>query len=98
MKLLGFVALYGLILAPVGAIIVFEHFFAEKAGIVKNYAEKANIGFNKSVFLAWAVSFGIFYFISLQFDVFLSFVTFTAWLLSGILFLLFSKIWNKKVT
>lgn len=94
MKLLGFVALYGFILAPVGAIIVFEHFFAEKAGIVKNYAEKANIGFNKSVFLAWAVSFGIFYFISLQFDVFLSFVTLPAWLLSGILFLVFSKIWN----
>ena len=29
MKLLGFVALYGFILAPFGAIIVFEHFFAK---------------------------------------------------------------------
>jgi NCS1 family nucleobase:cation symporter-1 len=98
MKLLGFVALYGFILAPVGAIIVFEHFFAEKAGIVKNYAEKAHIGFNKSVLFAWAISFGIFYFISLQFDVFLSFVTLPAWLLCGVLFLVFSKFWNKKIT
>ena len=96
MKLLGFVALYGFILAPFGAIIVFEHFFHKKAGIIKNYAESANLSFNKSVFWAWAVSFGLFYFISVQFDVFLSFVTLPAWLLCGLLFLLFSKKFQKK--
>jgi purine-cytosine permease-like protein len=97
MKLLGFVALYGFILAPFGAIIVFEHFYHKKAGIVKNYAEIANIQFNKAVFLAWAISFGLFYFISLQFDVFLSFVTLPAWLLCGVLFLVFSKSFQKKI-
>ncbi|WKX75177.1 purine-cytosine permease family protein [Zobellia laminariae] len=96
MKLLGFVALYGFILAPFGAVIVFEHFFHKQAGIVKNYAEVANIKFNKSVFLAWAISFGLFYFISIQFDVFLSFVTLPAWLLCGALFLVFSKSFQKK--
>ena len=96
MKLLGFVALYGFILAPVGAIIVFEHFFAEKTGIVKNYAEKSGANFNLAVLLAWAISFGIFYFISIQYGVFLSFVTLPAWLLCGILFLLFSKFLNRK--
>ena len=96
MKFLGFVALYGFILAPFGAIIVFEHFFHKKVGIVKNYAEVANITFNKSVFWAWAISFGIFYFISVQFDVFLSFVTLPAWLLCGILFLVFSKYSQKQ--
>jgi purine-cytosine permease-like protein len=96
MKLLGFVALYGFILAPFGAVIVFEHFFHKQAGIVKNYAEKANIKFNNAVFLAWAVSFGLFYFISLQFDVFLSFVTLPAWLLCGFLFLVFSKRLQRK--
>ncbi|MFL1011719.1 purine-cytosine permease family protein [Flavisericum labens] len=96
MKLLGFVALYGFILAPVGAIIVFEHFFHEKFGIIKNYAEEANIKFNKSVLWAWAISFGLFYFISVQFDVFLSFVTLPAWLLCGILFLIFSKQFQNK--
>jgi len=96
MKLLGFVALYGFILAPFGAIIVFEHFFHKQAGIVKNYAEVANLSFNKSVFWAWAISFGIFYFISVQFDVFLSFVTLPAWLFCGILFLALSKYWQKR--
>src|SRR5690606_37411503 len=52
MRLLGFVALYGFILAPFGAIIVFEHFFHKKYGIIKNYAEVANIKFNKAVILA----------------------------------------------
>nr|MCU0341218.1 hypothetical protein [Spirosomataceae bacterium] len=55
MKLLDFVALYGFVLAPVGAVIVFEHFFAEKAGIVRNYAEKAGIHFNLAVLLAWGL-------------------------------------------
>lgn len=95
MQLLGFVALYGFILAPFGAVIVFEHFFHKKAGIIKNYAEVAHIKFNKSVFWAWAVSFGLFYFISVQFDVFLSFVTLPAWLLCGVLFLMFSKFYQK---
>ena len=96
MKLLGFVALYGFILAPFGAIIVFEHFFHKKAGIEKNYAESANLSFNKSVFLAWIISFGLFYFISIQFDVFLSFVTLPAWLLCGVLFLFFSRLFQKR--
>jgi purine-cytosine permease-like protein len=96
MKLLGFVALYGFILAPFGAIIVFEHFFAKKMGVTKNYAKVAGITFNKSVFYAWLISFGVFYFISIQFDVFLSFVTVPAWLLCGVLFLVFSKRFQKK--
>ena len=91
MKLLEFVALYGFILAPIGAIVVFEHFFHKQSGIVKNYAEVSNIKFNKSVFFAWAISFGLFYFISVQFDIFLSFVTLPAWLMCGGLFLIFSK-------
>ncbi len=91
MKLLGFVALYGFILAPVGAIIVFEHFFAKKVGIAKNYAEQAGISFNLSVLLAWGLSFGVFYFISVSQGVFLSFLTLPAWLVCGILFLMFSK-------
>lgn len=91
MKLLGFVALYGFILAPVGAVIVFEHYFADKIGIKRNYAEYAGIHFNHAVFLAWGISFGIFYFISVTQGVFLSFLTLPAWLLCGILFLFLSK-------
>src|SRR5690606_5288723 len=96
MKLLDFVALYGFILAPVGAIIVFDHFFSKKAGIQTFYAEKSNTNFNPAVLWAWVISFGVFYFISVQFDIFLSFVTLPTWLCCGALYLLFSRYYQKK--
>lgn len=91
MKLLGFVALYGFILAPVGAIIVFEHFWADKFGIRKNYAEWAGIKFNHAVFLAWGISFALYYLISTSMGIFLSFLTLPAWITCGLLFMLISK-------
>ena len=97
MKLLDFVAVYGFILAPVGAVIVFEHFFAEKFGVVSNYAEKANIPFNMAVLLAWALSGGLFYFISQTQGVFLSFLTLPAWIVCGVLYLAISK-WLQKAS
>jgi len=98
MKLLDFVALYGFILAPIGAIIVFDHFFAEKSGFSSFFAEKTNISFNYAVLWAWLISFGVFYFISVKFDIFLSFVTLPTWLCCGILYILFSKYYQKKHT
>jgi purine-cytosine permease-like protein len=95
MKLLGFVALYGFILAPVGAIIVFEHFFAEKVGITANCAEKSGVKVNMAVLLAWGLSFFIFYYISWSQDIFLSFVTLPAWITCGVLFLVLSKYFNR---
>jgi len=96
MKLLGFVALYGFILAPVGAIIVFEHWFAHRLGIDVDYAEKAGISFNWAVLLAWGFSFIVFYFLSVSQDIFLSFLTLPAWLSCGLLFLIFSRYYQRK--
>lgn len=96
MKLLDFVALYGFILAPVGAIIVFEHFFGARFGIVSNYAEKAGISFNMAVLLAWLLSAGLCYVLSLQFGIFLSFLTLPAWLGCGVLYLVLSKGMQRK--
>ncbi|TRZ45048.1 purine-cytosine permease family protein [Robertkochia solimangrovi] len=97
MKLLDFVALYGFILSPIGAIIVFDHYFAEKTGIHPFYADKAQLSFNFAVLGAWALSFGIFYFISVKFDIFLSFVTLPTWLCCGALYLIFSRYYQRKL-
>jgi len=95
MKLLDFVALYGFILAPVGAIIAFEHFFGARFGIVSNYAEKAGISFNMAVLLAWLLSAGLCYVLSLQFGIFLSFLTLPAWLGCGVLYLVLSRVMQR---
>jgi len=96
MKLLDFVAVYGFILAPVGAVIVFEYYFADRYGVIKNYAEKNNTSFNKAVFYAWLISFVIFFGWSKFQGIFLSFLTLPAWLCCGALFIIFSKIYQKK--
>jgi len=95
MKLLDFVALYGFILAPVGAIIVFEHFFHRRVGIIPNYAAKAGLNFNTTVLLAWVLAAGGFYIWSQMEGIFLSFMTLPAWLCCGLLFLLFSKLFPR---
>lgn len=96
MKLLDFVAVYGFILAPVGAVIVFEYYFAERYGVIKNYAEINNVGFNKSVFFAWLISFVIFFGWSQTQGIFLSFLTLPAWICCGGLFIIFSIVYQKK--
>ena len=98
MRLLGFVALYGFILAPFGAVIVFEHFFAERVGISPNYAARSGLRFNPAVFWAWSISAGLCYLVSWQFGIFLSFVTLPAWLLCGLLFLVLSRRWQTSTT
>ncbi|WP_258105802.1 cytosine permease [Marinoscillum sp. MHG1-6] len=87
MKLLDFVALYGFILAPVGAVIAFEHFFKSKD---RELGFKGD--FNWSVFIAWVVSCVTFYSISVGFDVFLSFLTLPTWLACGVLYLIIDKV------
>ncbi len=91
MKLLDFVALYGFILAPMGAVIVFQHFFAERWGVIKDYAEQRGVNFNMAVLLAWLISSGGFYLLSVSQGIFLSFLTLPAWLSCGVLFLLLSR-------
>lgn len=96
MKLLDFVAVYGFILAPMGAVIFFEYYFAEKMGLKKDYAIQKGIHFNWTVLAAWLISMAVFYGLSFYFQIFLSFFTLPAWIACGVLFLLFSKFFQEK--
>ncbi len=96
MKLLEFVALYGFILAPFGAIIVFDHFITKRVGLTQNYAAVKKLSFNPSVFMAWLISFGGFYLLSLQMDFFLPFLIVPSWLVCGTLYIIFSKLQQQK--
>lgn len=98
MQLLDFVAVYGFILAPVGAIIVFDQYFSSKFDVSSNYAEKNKLNLNWAVLLAWALSVCGFYFYAKTNGVFLSFLTLPAWISCGVLFLVFSKIMQKKAS
>ncbi len=87
-KLLGFVALYGFILAPMGAIIFVDYYFN---GDRANLAERLRRAFNPRVLIAYAVAVGLCYAVAIYFDIFLSFMTLPAWLLCGLLFWLLNR-------
>lgn len=87
-KLLGFVALYGFILAPMGAVIFVDYYFN---GDRANLGERLHKAFNPKVLIAYAAAVGLCYLVALRFDIFLSFMTLPAWLLCGLIFWLLNR-------
>jgi purine-cytosine permease-like protein len=59
MKLLGFVALYGLVLMPMGAVIFVDFWLIRKFGLKPNYAQLSGETFNWAAGLAWLATLGI---------------------------------------
>jgi purine-cytosine permease-like protein len=59
MKLLDFVALYGLVLMPMGAVIFVDFYLMKKLRLRSNYAEYSGSDFNWAAGLAWIATLGI---------------------------------------
>jgi len=55
MNLLDFVALYGLILMPIGAVVFAEHWLFPLLGLEQYWAEKRKVIFNGPALLTWIV-------------------------------------------
>lgn len=53
MRLLDFVALYGMLLMPMGAVIFIDFWLAKKLGFTPYYAEASGVRFNWAAGLAW---------------------------------------------
>ncbi|MEZ5324693.1 MAG: hypothetical protein R3F19_06490 [Verrucomicrobiales bacterium] len=93
MKLLDFVGIYGTVLAPVGAIIFFNHKLAGKPGFTANYAEATGSSMNIAVLLAWLIPVAICLFDFLVTKtVWASFMAIPAWIACGVLYLFFNKV------
>lgn len=53
MQLLDFVAIYGLMLMPIGAVIVVEHWLFPRLGLQQYWANRRKIAFNPAALLSW---------------------------------------------
>lgn len=95
MKLLDFVALYGLVLIPMGGVVFADFYLMKKWGLQDYYAEKRNIAFNWAAGLTWFLLLIAALLLNLKAGVELYFLPLPVWLLSIILFLLFSKFYQK---
>ena len=95
-KLLGFVGLYGTILAPMGAVIFFDWYFIRK-GSAKALADTSYSGsINPAVLLAWLIPVGIaLYLIQFQ-GITTWYFPLPCWLACGLLYLSFRKVFTDK--
>jgi NCS1 family nucleobase:cation symporter-1 len=92
MQLLDFVGIYGTVLAPVGAIIVADHWLARRAGITPDWAARTGSAFNPAALLAWIIPVAGFFWLYQTRDIFPSYLTVPVWLACGGLYLGFSRI------
>ncbi|MDQ8179194.1 hypothetical protein [Pelagicoccus sp. SDUM812005] len=89
-KLLDFVGLYGMILAPIGAIIFFNWHFRSKGDAVELHERAFKGSFNFAVLFAWLLPIAIALYYILGKGVSPWFLTIPCWLACGGLYMLFS--------
>jgi nucleobase:cation symporter-1, NCS1 family len=98
MQLLDFVGIYGTILCPIGAVIVVDHFWADKIGIATEPATKSGSSFNLAVLLAWVIPVAVGMWIYRTQNVNSFFLPLPCWFACGVLYIIFSKILNRPQT
>lgn len=91
MRLLDFVALYGLILMPMGAIIFADFWIFPKVGLKQNFAEMSRSMFNLSAAISWALSLLIVLLIPLE----IFFKGLPGWFIAMFLYVILSSIEQK---
>lgn len=97
MKLLDFVALWGLILMPMGAIIFIDFWLIQKFGMKSNYAELSCKNFNIAAGLAWLITESICLWLVLTGRIQIFFVSLPGWFLTAALYIIFSIFYQNKI-
>ncbi len=96
MNLLGFVGIYGTILAPVGAIIIVDHFLARRLRIPSDPAECLGLNFNWHVLIAWIIPVAIAMYLHFYQNVFASYLPLPSAIGCGLLYILLAKCFGSK--
>ncbi len=97
MKLLDFVALWGMILMPMGAVIFVDFWILPRLGLRGNFAEVSGRSINWAAGLAWACSMAICALLVLRGGVQIFFVSLPGWFVTSLLYLGLSW-WMQKQT
>ncbi|MBN1816922.1 MAG: hypothetical protein JW828_06150 [Sedimentisphaerales bacterium] len=97
MKLLDFVALYGLILMPMGAVIFVDFWLMRKFGLESSYAERSGKVFNWAAGLAWIVTLVTCASLVLTGKIQIYFVSLPGWFVAAALYVVVSAIYQRKM-
>ncbi|MBN1805087.1 MAG: hypothetical protein JW837_07540 [Sedimentisphaerales bacterium] len=99
MKLLDFVAIYGMILMPMGAVIFVDFWLIPKLGLRCSYAELSGRSFNWAAGAAWILTLAIC--LGSVFSIgrwSLWFASLPGWFIAAALYIILSKFYQKKTT
>jgi purine-cytosine permease-like protein len=92
MQLLGFVALYGMVLMPMGAVVFVDFWLNKRFGFQPNYAEQAGTDFNWAAGLTWFATLAGCVLLVLNGGIQLYFVSLPGWFLAAILYITLSRL------
>ncbi|AQQ71604.1 hypothetical protein SMSP2_01980 [Limihaloglobus sulfuriphilus] len=96
MKLLGFVALYGMVLMPMGAVIFVDFWLMKRFGLKSNYAELSGKLFNWAAGIAWLGTLLICVVLVKFAGVQIFFVSLPGWFIAAAGYIILSKIYQDK--
>lgn len=95
MQLLEFVALYGLILMPVGAIIFIDIYLFKKIGLQDDYAEHAKIKFNWAAAITWGLTLAFSLLLNFVWKIDIFFLGLPGWFAAVVIYIITSKLLQK---
>jgi purine-cytosine permease-like protein len=96
MKLLDFVALYGLVLMPMGAVVFVDFWLARTFGFRNNYAEASGVAINWAAALAWVVTLAGCLAVVNMGGMQIYFVGLPGWFAAAILYIVLSRLLQRK--
>jgi cytosine permease len=89
-RLLDFVGIYGLLLAPAGAIVVTEHWLFPRLGLRRYWAESQGLALNVPALAAWGIGIGLALGLLLGGVLHLFFLFLPVYLVTSLLYILFA--------
>jgi purine-cytosine permease-like protein len=98
MKLLDFVALYGLLLMPMGAIIMMDVYILPKLNLKSNFAEHFHKSLNQAAMITWVLTLVLCLAINLYFGMEIFFLGLPGWFIASIIYIISSVIMQKMIT
>jgi purine-cytosine permease-like protein len=96
MRLLEFVALYGLLLMPMGAIIFIDFYILPRLGLKQDYAFERNIRFSWAAAITWIATLALCLILNFNFGIEIFFLGLPGWFLAALLYVVTSKLYQKK--
>ncbi len=94
MKLLGFVAVYGMILMPMGAVVFVDYWLIRRLGMQSNYAAMSKKTFNWAAGLTWFITLGTCVALNRLAGIEIFFVSLPGWFVAAVLYIVLSHFYQ----